>query len=174
MDEIADEAGLQRPNLYRYFPSRDALIGAVIVREIGITNAQRRERISLRGPIGPILVESLVLGNEIARSDELTQLLLVSDMRDTTSAIATSERLIMRAESEYWNPVLSYGRSRGEVNPAMSDDRIVRWFLAAQVLLSTRAETLSGLADDMRGFFVDFIVPPVLVAGGWTPQSAIP
>lgn len=162
MDEIADEAQLQRPNLYRYFPSREALIGAAIVREIEITNALRRERIPLHGPVGPVLVESLVLGNEIARADEMTQFLLVNDMRETTSVIATSEQLIMTAESEYWNPVLAYGRSRGEINHRMADERIVRWFLSSQVLLSTRSELFGGLADDIRGYFADFVVPPVL------------
>jgi AcrR family transcriptional regulator len=162
LDDVADEAGLQRPNLYRYFANREALIGAVIVREIEITNATRRERISLRGPVGPILVESLVAGHEIARSDEMTQLLLVAEMKDTTSAIATAEQTILSAESAYWEPVLAYGRSRNEINAAMSDIRIVRWFLSMQVLLSTRDETLTALAADTRGFFADFVVPPVL------------
>jgi AcrR family transcriptional regulator len=162
MDEIADEAQLRRPNLYRYFPSREALIGAAIVREIEITNTRRRERIRLRGPVGTVLVESLVLGNEIARGDEMTQFLLVQDMRELTSTIATSQSLIMSAESEYWYPVLAYGRRRDEINPSMTNERIVRWFLTSQVLLSTRSELFSGLADDLRGYFGDFVVPPVL------------
>jgi AcrR family transcriptional regulator len=166
MDEIADEAGLRRPNLYRYFPSRDALVGAVIVREIEITNERRRARIPLAGTVGPILIQSLTLGNELARSDDLTELLLVADMRDTTSEIATSEQLVMRAEADYWKPVLGYGRGRGEINSAMTDVRIIRWFLTAQILVSTRAEMLQEVADDLRTFFAEFVVPPVLSMAG--------
>ena len=161
MDEVADEAGLQRPNLYRYFANRDALISAVVVREIEIINVQRRQSIPLRGEMGPIMVESLVLGHDIARSDEMTQMLLVAEMQDTTSAIVTAERVIMNAEEAYWAPVLAYGRSRNEVNAAMSNARIVRWFLTMQVLLSTRGATVAALGDT-RGFFADFVVPPVL------------
>lgn len=51
MDEIADEAQLLRPNLYRYFPSREALIAAALEREIEITNGIRREKIPLDGPV---------------------------------------------------------------------------------------------------------------------------
>lgn len=162
MDDVADEAGLQRPNLYRYFPSRDALIGAVIVREIEITNAERTKQIPLRGPVGPVLVKSLALGHDIAISDETTQHLLVAEMRDATSAIVAAEQTVMEAESQYWRPVLSYGRARGEVNPDLSDARIIRWFLTSQVLVSTRPEMLDGLADSARDFFEIFVVPPVL------------
>lgn len=162
MDEIADEANLQRPNLYRYFPSREALLSAVIVREIEVTNAKRRKRIPLTGPITPILVESLAMGNEIARGDEMTQFFLVQEMRETTSMVAATEQLIMAAERDYWQPVLAHGRSRGEINQHMTDERITRWFLSSQVLLSTRPELLGGLADDLREYFADFVVPPVL------------
>jgi AcrR family transcriptional regulator len=33
MDEVATRAGLTRPTLYRYFPSKDALLAALVIRE---------------------------------------------------------------------------------------------------------------------------------------------
>jgi AcrR family transcriptional regulator len=35
MDDVAREAGCARPTIYRYFPSRDALLGALLLREVG-------------------------------------------------------------------------------------------------------------------------------------------
>lgn len=165
MDDVADQAGLQRPNLYRYFANRDALITAVIVREIALTNAVRQERIPLDGPVSAILVESLALGSALARSDEMTQFLLVAEMREETSAIVTAEQAIMHAECSYWYPVLAYGRSRNEVNPAMSDARIVRWFLTMQVFVSAQPEVETSLAANARQFYAEFVVPPVLNLG---------
>lgn len=162
MDDVAEEAGLQRSNLYRYFANRDALIAAVIVREIEITNVLRRQKIPLSGPVSAVLVESLELGYDIARTDETTQLLLTAEARDATSMIVAAQQAIMNAERDYWDPVLAYGRARDEINPSMSDARIVRWFLTAQVLLSTRAGVPESLAAGTRDFFTDFVVPPVL------------
>jgi len=162
MDEIADEAQLLRPNLYRYFPSREALISAALVREIAITNTTRRERIPLRGPVAAVLVESLVLGYEIHRTEEMTQFMVVKEMVEITSTIVAGDELIMTAESDYWYPVLAYGRTRKEINARLSDERIIRWFLSSQVQLSARSELLEGLAHDVREYFSDFIVPPVL------------
>jgi AcrR family transcriptional regulator len=162
MDEIADEAQLLRPNLYRYFASREALIAAALVREIAITNSTRRERIPLQGPVAAVLVESLVLGYEIHRTEEMTQFMVVKEMVEITSTIVAGDELIMTAESDYWYPVLAYGRSRQEINPRLSDERIIRWFLSSQVQLSVRTELLEGLARDAREYFSDFVVPPVL------------
>ncbi|WP_293040213.1 TetR/AcrR family transcriptional regulator [Mycobacterium sp.] len=162
MDEIADEAQLLRPNLYRYFASREALIASALEREIEITNGIRREKIPLDGPVAAVLVESLVLGYEIHRAEEMTQLVVVKEMIEITSSIVAGDELIMAAESDYWYPVLAYGRSRGEINDRLSDERIIRWFLASQVQLSTRNELFDNVARDAREFFADFIVPPVL------------
>lgn len=35
MDDVAREAGCARPTIYRYYPSRDALLGALLLRETG-------------------------------------------------------------------------------------------------------------------------------------------
>ena len=35
MDDVAREAGCARPTIYRYYPSRDALLGALLLREVG-------------------------------------------------------------------------------------------------------------------------------------------
>lgn len=35
MDDIAQEAGCARPTIYRYYSSRDALLGALLLRETG-------------------------------------------------------------------------------------------------------------------------------------------
>lgn len=35
MDDVARQAGCARPTIYRYYPSRDALLGALLLREVG-------------------------------------------------------------------------------------------------------------------------------------------
>src|SRR5438270_14022155 len=71
MEDIAELAGLARPNLYRYFPNKESLVLDVIVRETRVTHRKRLEQLQIRGPIAPLLVQAMVLGFEFAKNDEL-------------------------------------------------------------------------------------------------------
>ena len=67
-------------------------------------------------------------------------------------------------QHEYWGPLLEYGRARREIAAGLSNERIVRWFLINHVSVSERPELIPN--GDVRTWFADFVVPPVLAAAG--------
>src|ERR1700736_2557617 len=73
MEDIADEAGMQRPHLYRYFSGKDDIVRQVVVDEVRRRGRDLRRQISLRGPVGPLLLESLVHGLELSAADWVTE-----------------------------------------------------------------------------------------------------
>jgi AcrR family transcriptional regulator len=159
MDDIAVAAGVARPNIYRYFPNRESLVLEVLVAEIRAANEERRQVIPVIGPVCDLLVESLALGAERARADEL----LTSTLRDgldVTARIIGGDRRIIDVELEYWAPLLAHGRARREILPQLSDERIIRWFMAFHFLSASRPELLNG---DVRAWIADFVVPPLLL-----------
>ena len=159
--DVANAAGVARPNLYRYFDSRKDLILEVLVDEIRRTNAERWKRITLTGPVRPLIVSSLVQGQEIAHDDYLAQVGYSAEALAVTADLVSTEPRILDAQYEYWGPLLEYGRARREIAPHLTNEAIVRWFLAAHVLVTERP----GLVPDgnLDAWFQNFVVPPVVV-----------
>lgn len=161
LDDIASQAGISRPNLYRYFGSRKDLVMEVLVAEIRHTNAERWKRITLTGPVRPLILQSLVLGHEIAHDDYLERVNYSSEALAITADLVGTEPRILDAQYEYWGPLLEYGRARREIAPHLTNEQIVRWFLAAHVQLAERFELVPG--GDVDSWFRNFVVPPVVV-----------
>lgn len=161
MDDIATAAGIARPNIYRYFANRKALVLEVLVAEIEASNAERRRALPIIGPVRELLVESLVMGAERVRANKLLTATL-KDGLDVAAQVVSGDRRILDVEFEYWAPLLAHGRARREITPHLSDERIVRWFMTFHFLAASRPELVD---DDVRSWIADFIVPPVLAQG---------
>jgi AcrR family transcriptional regulator len=161
LDEVAALAGVARPNLYRYFASREELVKQVMIAEVRAVNAERWERISLRGPVAPLILESLVAGYDLSH-DYIANVTLRAEASAITAELMSHDEAIAAAQYEYWGPLLEYGRARGEI-AALPNERIVRWFLTNHLLVSERPELIPD--GDVRAWFADFVVPPVLAGG---------
>lgn len=161
MDAIADEAGIARPNLYRYFPNKEELILQVILREFRATHAERSRRLEISGPVGPLLCEALLLGFEIAREDELVSFNMGPDVVELTAKLLSSHEAVFEVEAEYWAPLLAHGRERTEIKDSMTDRDVIRWFLANQFMFFAHPEFFAGTAE-VRDRVERFVVPAVL------------
>ena len=162
LDEVAALAGVARPNLYRYFSSREELVRQVMISEVRAVNAARWERITLAGPVGPLILDSLVSGYDLAH-DYIAHVTLVAEATAITAELMSQDEEVAAAQYEYWGPLLEYGRVRGEIAPGLSNERIVRWFLTNHLLVAERPELIPD--GDVRAWFADFVVPPVLAGG---------
>jgi AcrR family transcriptional regulator len=160
MGDIAAAAGLQRPNLYRYFPNKEAVVLAALLQETRAVHAERRARLRLTGPVGPLLVESLVAGQELARGDELIRFAMSGEAAQLTADLVRSEALLFDEEKTYWEPLLAYGRERGELRDDLSDDEIIRWFFVTQFLMFSHEDFFP--AEAVRAQIERFVVPAVL------------
>jgi AcrR family transcriptional regulator len=166
MADIATAAGLQRPNLYRYFPNKEAVVLEVLMRETRAVHAERRALVRLAGPVGPLLAESLVSGQALARDDELIRFAMTGEAAEMTAGLVRSESLLFAVEKAYWEPLLAYGRERGELRDDLTDDEIVRWFFVSQFLMFSHEDFFP--AEAVRAQVERFVVPAVLA----DPRSA--
>jgi AcrR family transcriptional regulator len=160
MDDIAALAGIARPNVYRYFASRKALIQVVLVEEIRQVNAERWRRFTLSGPVKPLILDALMLGHDLANDDYLARIAFDREALGITADLVSEEPAILDAQFEFWGPVLAYGRARHEIAEHLDNEQIVRWFLAAHVTLAERPQLVPN--GDVLGWFRNFVVPPVL------------
>ncbi len=164
MGDIAAAAGLQRPNLYRYFASKEALLLAVLMREARAVHDERRARLRLDGPVGPRLVESLVSGQELVRRDELISFAMSGEAARLTADFIRSDTPLFDEEKSYWEPLVAYGRERGELRPDLADDEIIRWFFVNQFLMFRHQALFPPEA--VRAQVERFVVPAVLADPG--------
>jgi AcrR family transcriptional regulator len=169
MEDIADEAGLQRPNLYRYFPNKAAVIREAIIQEMHATHALRRKKVKLDGPVGPLLVDSVAIGLELARKNETITFNLSPGAVDITVDMLSGDPDVMAAQLEYWGPLLHHGRERGEIRKDLDDEKIVRWLLNNQFLYLERPQLFQGLK--IRTWIQELVVPAVLSPRGLSGLS---
>jgi AcrR family transcriptional regulator len=162
MDDVARTIGLARPNLYRFVPSKDALIQLVNMKHTAAVDSQRRQRIPIEGPVSELLVRSLVMGVAIARRDEFALDLLTganTDFAARTLALSGEDPILPRPA--YWYPILDHGRARGEVRPDLSNGQIVRW-LGMMSLLFVQQPDLFPDEASVEWYCRQFVVPSLL------------
>ena len=165
MDDIAQRVGIVRPNLYRYFASKEAVAAAVSAEESQRINDIRRERLPVEGPAGELIAASIVLGLELALEDEYIVDLLSMENRDLVPETIAAAGV----RYEYWQPIFEHGRARGELRPDLTDDDLIRWLSTVQLhFLSQRAlyPTIEDIERDVRLFVVPSITNPSLSRPG--------
>lgn len=161
MEDIAKEAGIARPALYRYYDSKEALLLEVMLRHIQQRAAQLHARLKRKGPAGPLIVEALRTG--IAGGDDkaISALMLGDDaLHDTARLVAESDE-VFEAMSGYWRPYLEYAQQRGELRPGVDLDQAVRWLTFIVFHFLTVPETVPKLAElptYLRTFVVNALV----------------
>ncbi|MGH9037077.1 MAG: TetR/AcrR family transcriptional regulator, partial [Acidimicrobiia bacterium] len=127
MEDIAKDAGIARPALYRYYTGKEALLLEVMVRHINARAAELHRRVRRRGRAGPLIVEALRTG--IAGGDDraISESALGDDARHVTARLVAESDAVFHAMSDYWRPYLEYARERGELRRGVDLDQAVRW-----------------------------------------------
>lgn len=161
MEDIAKEAGVARPALYRSFASKEALQQAVMVRHIRRRAHELHERVPRRGPAGPLILRALLAGIVEPPGDSVSTSVLGPDVvHDTARAVADSEA-IAEAMNDYWEPYLVHAAERGELRAGVTIEAAVRWLTMIVFYFLTLPEVAppaERLPLDLQTFVVDAIV----------------
>jgi AcrR family transcriptional regulator len=161
VEDIAKEAGFARPNIYRYYPSKDAIVLAVVVAQIRHHHRRLAERLPLDGPAADIVVPALVSGIvESGKDFYATGLVRPESANATAGHLATAPE-VQVAVAEYWEPVLLYARDRGELRPEVDVSDAVRWITFVQfgyLAIPELTPDPAQLERDLR----TFVVPALL------------
>jgi AcrR family transcriptional regulator len=161
VEDIAKEAGFARPNVYRYYPGKDAIVLAVVVAQIRHHHNRLAQRLPLAGPVSEIVVPALVSGIvESAKDFYATGLVRPESANATAGHLAVAPE-VREAVAEYWEPVLLYARERGELRPEVNVADAVRWITFVQFGYLAIPE-LTPDADRLERDLRMFVVPALL------------
>jgi AcrR family transcriptional regulator len=161
MEDIAREAGIARPSLYRYFPSKEALQQAVMVGHIRRRADELHAAVPCKGPTGPLILAALLEGLLEPPGDRVQDSVLGSDVVHDTARLVGGSEPIFTAMYDYWAPYLQHAVARDELREGVTVERAVRWLTMIVFYLLTLPEVgpdRDHLAGDLQTFVVSAIV----------------
>jgi AcrR family transcriptional regulator len=164
MAEVAEEAGMVRSTVYRYFPTRDDLVlGLVLLRvDAALAKLVRSLRFprDARRSIPPMVLvpAESVVGNPLNEALFATESLALSTVLEVGS-----EQLVDLI-ALHFGPLFERWQADGEMYPDLDRREVARWIhTAALVLLSPawRGRTTAAKRRFVEQFVVRALVPQI-------------
>lgn len=168
VEDIAVEVGIARPHIYRYFASKDAIVHAVVMRQIRRHHRRLAERFPLEGPSAELIIGSLVSGILDTASDPEMDFLIRPGSSHVTAQSLTSSPDVLAELRTHWTPLLEYARDRGELRPGVEIAAAARWLVFLQfsyLALPDLVPPPAELEAELKAF-----VLPALIANHDAPQ----
>jgi TetR/AcrR family transcriptional regulator len=161
MADVADDAGVVRSTVYRYFPTRDELLlGLVLMR---IDAALARLVRSLRRPDDPrrCIPRMVLVPVESVDGDPLNESLFASESIALSAALDLGSEQIVDVVIAHYEPLFAKWQADGEMYPDLDRREAARWIHTAALLLLSPPWRYRSHAAKRR--FVDQFVVRALV-----------
>lgn len=157
MAEVADEAGVSRSTLYRYFPGRDdVLLGLMLTR---VDNALGVLVGSLRHPDDPTrcLPEMVLVPALSVEGDPLNEALFAAESTAVATALEMGSQPIVEVLLKHYQPLLQRWQAAGRVYADLDPGATVQWLHTTTLFLLAPSWRHRSAADK-RQFVEQFVV----------------
>ncbi len=161
IEDVADAVGISRAYFYQYFKNREALVDAVLARQLRRIVDDIGPAIWNAKSFGEALTEGAVKIVRACRQNDVFMDILrrTGDAKISQLSFRTAG---FEAEIEFrlWQPILNTARQRGEIRPDLNDDEeILGWLRSILLLLLLKNEISS---DEVRRIFRRLVVPGLI------------
>jgi AcrR family transcriptional regulator len=158
MDDVANEVGLSRPSVYRYFADRDDLLIELITRHARALIVRARKSISRQSSLADQIVETVLNTADQARRDALTRHVLDPDGTSLGKRMVASGAS-ERCRAEMWDPVLDAAVASNELPPGLPRADIHLWLGNVTKIVMRGLEDGDGDVRRYRSILRRFVVP---------------
>ncbi|MGX6511011.1 TetR/AcrR family transcriptional regulator [Rhodococcus sp. SJ-2] len=172
MDDIAKEAGVSRPTVYRYFGDRDTLITALIEARSRRLFDKARGYLRERETVAEQIVDGLVFLVERGRQDPIVRLIVSPEHMDLATALVGSTGLAARLTQEMWAPLLDEARERDEIREGLTDEEICEWIALVELILVGRMDFSTEGDPENRRMLANFLVPSIVTEQAFEKYKA--
>ena len=162
--EVADEAGVSRSTVYRYFPGRDdVLLGLILMR---VDNALGELVRSLAAPDDPVRsVPEMVLARvQSVDGDPLNEALFAAQSTAVATALEKGSEPIVELQLRHYEPLLNRWKAAGRLHTDLDPRSVVQWLQTTTLFLlapSWRHRPVADKRQFVEQFVVRALVPPV-------------
>jgi AcrR family transcriptional regulator len=162
MEDIAAEAKVSRPTLYRYFGDRDSLVRAIAERRAARFAERMHTFFEPYLTLTERLVEGLLYLGKVGRRDEFFAGLISAE------AVGEAHRVLMDGGDDtaaidfarqVWEPVLLAAKENGELPDGVTFPGVYKWLTAANILLIGWYEIDGEATPEHREMLEAFLLP---------------
>lgn len=131
LEDVANEAGLSRATVYRYFPGgREELISATVAWEVG-NFFSRIEEVASRAPdLTTTLVDALVFGHRAIHEHRVMQQVLSTEPEALLTEISATNQSILAVVRSYVRELLRSESLRPGIDADEASEYLARMFLS--------------------------------------------
>lgn len=164
MAEVADEAGVSRSTVYRYFPGRDEVLLELLLMRIDAAVADLVR--SLPNPDDPVssLPEMVLVPVGSVEGDQLNESLFAADSTSVAAALEMGSQPIVDLLLRHYQPLLRRWKLAGRLYQDLDLRSIVQWLHTTALFLlapSWRSRTATDKRAFVEQFLVRALVPPI-------------
>lgn len=157
MAELADEAGVSRSTVYRYFAGRDEVLLGLMMARVDVALGELVR--ALRYPDDPerSLPEMVLARVESVAGDPLNEALFAAESTAVTTALEMGSRPIVELLLRHYGPLLQRWKLAGRLYDDLDPGWVVQW-LNTTTLFLLAPSWRHRSAQDKRRFVEQFLV----------------
>lgn len=160
IENIASEAGVTRPTVYKYFAGKEAILEEIARRETVKVRSEVRKQLERNTGFAAQTTDVLFLSIRIASANPYILRLVESHEFQLASLKPTG--LLFQMQRAWWEPALMQAASSGELANDFDLDEAVIWLHHSQSQLMLQAQNPDVGDAFLRRFIRRFIVHPLL------------
>jgi AcrR family transcriptional regulator len=159
MDDVAREAGVSRPTVYRYYATRDDLISGVHLARAQKLLDRAAEFVATQPTFADKMVEGMIFMVDAGRSDPLIMHLVSAEFMEVASRVSGTPQLAADLTAKMWEPVLREGQASGDVRADLDIERFRGLLMLLQLVLVGRIECLGADHPSHRSMLTRYLLP---------------
>ena len=174
MDDIAREAAMSRPSVYRYFADREDLLLALLSARTRALTERARRFIAQQPSVEDGLVEGLLYLAEHGHREEFMRFLVSMDDNEFGRRVASTDAFATLA-GEFWDPFLDAAEGCGELRSGLDRHNVHVWLgQVGLVLIGLLEREPQSDPAKLRELLRSFVVPAfVATARDGKPAKAV-
>jgi AcrR family transcriptional regulator len=179
MEDIAREAELSRPTVYKYFPNKSEIVNQISMLEALKLNNEVRRRCTRQNSVVDTIIEATLIAARVSSKNVYVRRVMESIFVPSISSDPAGP--IHQINRGWWRRLIEEGVQHHELATDLTLDQIVSWLSLSQALLLVKLEAVRISDDELREFIRRFIVEPLLAGRGnvnvvahMTPSPAEP
>lgn len=158
MDDIAREAGISRPSIYRFFADREELLVALIEDHARALTARTHKFLARQASFEDALVEGLLYLAEHGNRDPFTRFLVAPEESDLGVRIGATDTAATLT-AEYWDPLLDEAERTGEMRTGLDRRQVHIWLGNVGLIFMSLLTKDKGATATYREMIRALVVP---------------
>ena len=162
MKEVARAANLARSTLYCYFPSKDDVLVAVIIRELEAASVAIQKKLQRYDQPADILVEGLVLALKEIPKHPLLVAVLTSDEDSKARSVIWSSNILVLFREQLLGAVMQPALEQGLLQDKVRPEIMVEWIHRILLSFLTLPSNWIRSEKELRATLHALLVPGLL------------